>query len=214
VAFAHNSKSSCRIRLRPTRLRAQVDRRRGAGRASGEGRRRVVIGGAIAAAASVALALILVLPGAFSGGPSVADAAALAEKPPTQAAPGGVPGAPQLLRAEVDDVPFPNYAAKFGWKPVGARHDDPSGRGATTVYYKKYGREIAYTIVSGDALDTPSDARPTTRGGVEYRRFRDDGRSAVTWERKGHTCVLSGEAVRPAELITLADWRGKGAIPF
>src|SRR5512133_606047 len=33
----------------PARLRAQVDRRRGAGRAAGVGRRRVVTGGAIAA---------------------------------------------------------------------------------------------------------------------------------------------------------------------
>jgi anti-sigma factor RsiW len=198
----------------PARLRAQVERRRGAGRAAGEGRRRVRIGGAIAAAAAVALAVILVLPGAFSGAPSVADAAALGEKPPTQAAPDGVPGAPALLRAEVDDVPFPNYAAKFGWKPVGARQDDPSGRDATTVYYEKGGRTVAYAIVSGDALDPPSDARSTTRGGVEYRRFRDDGRTVVTWERDGHTCVLSGKAGRSAELLTLADWRGKGAIPF
>jgi anti-sigma factor RsiW len=196
----------------PARLRAQVDRRR-AGRASGRGRRQVVIGGAIAAAAAVILALVLVVPGAFSGGPSVTDAAALAEKPPTQAAPGGVPGTPQLLRAEVDDVPFPNYAAKFGWKPVGARKDDPSGRDATTVYYEKGGRTIAYTIVSGDALDPPSDARSTSRGGVTYRTLRDDGRTAVTWERGGHTCVLSGKA-DSAELLLLADWRGKGAIPF
>jgi hypothetical protein len=172
------------------------------------------MGGAIAAAAAVALALILVLPGAFSGGPSVADAAALAEKPPTQAAPGAVPGTPQLLDAEVDDVPFPNYAAKFGWKPAGARQDDPSGRGATTVYYEKGGRTIAYTIVSGDALDPPSNARSTTRGGVEFRALRDDGRTVVTWERNGHTCVLSGSGVRLAELLMLADWRGKGAIPF
>jgi anti-sigma factor RsiW len=196
----------------PARLRAQVDRRRGRS-ARGE-RRRVVIGVAIATAAAVLLALILVLPGAFSGGPSVADAAALAEKPPTQAAPSGVAGAPQLLRAEVDDLPFPNYTAKFGWKPVGARQDDPSGRGATTVYYEKDGRTIAYTIVSGDALDPPSDARSITRASVEYRGFRDDGRTAVTWERDGHTCVLSGTAVQPAELLMLADWRGKGAIPF
>jgi len=198
----------------PARLRAQVERRRGAGRATRGGRRGVVSGGAIAAAAGVALALIMVLPSALSGGPSVADAAALAEKPPTQPAPGGVPGSPALLRAEVDDVPFPNYAGKFGWKPVGARQDDPSGRVATTVYYEKGDRPIAYTIVSGDALDPPSDARSATRGGVEYRRFRDDGRTVVTWERNGHTCVLSGEAVRPAELLMLADWRGKGAIAF
>jgi anti-sigma factor RsiW len=199
----------------PARLRADIERRRGAGRrAVSGGRRRVLIGQSIAAAAALVLALVLVLPSGFSGGPSVADAASLADKPPTQPAPGGVPGAPALLRAEVDDVPFPNYTAKFGWKPVGARQDDPSGRDATTVHYEKGGRAIQYTIVSGDALDPPSDARATTRAGVEYRSFRDDGRTVVTWERDGHTCVLSGKAVRPAELLTLADWRGKGALPF
>ena len=67
---------------------------------------------------------------------------------------------------------------------------------------------------SGDALDPPGDARRTKRGGVEYRTFRHDGRTVVTWERGGHTCVLSSERARPAELIALADWRGKGAIPF
>jgi anti-sigma factor RsiW len=198
----------------PARLRADVDRRRGASRASRGTRRRVVIGRAIAAVAAVGLALILVLPSGFTGGPSVADAASLAEKPPTQPAPRSVPGTPALLRAEVDDVPFPNYSAKFGWKPAGARQDDPSGRDATTVHYQKGARTIQYTIVSGDALDPPSDARSTSRAGVEYRTFRDDGRTVVTWERDGHTCVLSGTAVRPAELLALADWRGKGAIPF
>jgi hypothetical protein len=198
----------------PARLRSELDRRRSAGRAARGGRRRVAFGGAIAAAAAVALALILVLPGVVSGGPSVADAAALADKPPTHGAPKGVPGVPQLLRTEVDHVPFPDYAAKFGWRPLGTRHDDLSGRGATTVYYEKGGRTIAYTIVSGEALDPPSAARSTTRGGVEFRRFRDDGRTVITWERDGHTCVLSGHAVRPTELTTLADWRGKGAIPF
>ena len=196
----------------PARLRARVDRQRGARRAAGGARRSRFIGGAIAAAAAMILAAVLVLPGAFLGGPSVDDASALAYKPPTQAAPASRPGVPQLLRTEVDDVAFPNYAEKFGWKPVGAREDDPSGRDATTVYYKKGHRTVAYTIVSGDPLDPPSDARSTTRGGVTYRTFRDDGRNAVTWQRGGHTCVLSGKAVRPAELVRLADWRGKGAI--
>jgi hypothetical protein len=111
-------------------------------------------------------------------------------------------------------VPFPNYAAKFGWEPVGARQDDPSDRSTTTVYYGNGARTVAYTIVSGNALDPPSDARSTTRGGVEYRVFRTGGRTVVTWERDGHTCVLSGRNMRSAELVTLADWRGKGAIRF
>jgi hypothetical protein len=133
---------------------------------------------------------------------------------PSFASTTSLPPSSLTSKRSVDDVPFPNYAAKFGSKPTGARQDNPSGRGATTVYYEKGGRAIAYTIVSGDALDPPSDARSSMRGGVEYRGFRDDGRTAVTWERDGHTCVLSGNAVRPAELLVLADWRGKGAIPF
>ena len=177
----------------PARLRAQVDRRRGAGRAAGGGRRRVVLGGAIAAAASVALALILVLPGAFSGGPSVADAAALAEKPPTQAAPGGVPGTPQLLRAEVDDVPFPNYAAKFGWKPVGARQDDPSGRDATTVYYEKGGRDDRVH----DRLRRR--ARPAVGRALDHaRRRRVPQRSATTAERSSRGSATATRACCPA----------------
>ena len=198
----------------PARLRADVERRRGAVRERRGWGRRLAIGRSVAAVAAGAACPDLRAAERILGGPSVADAASLAEKPPTQPAPRAVPGTPALLRAEVDDVPFPNYAAKFRWKSAGAREDDPSGREATTVHYRKGARTIQYTIVSGDALDPPSDARTTTRAGVEYRKLRHDGRTVVTWERDGHTCVLSAKAVRPAELLTLADWRGKGAIPF
>ena len=132
----------------PARLRAQVERRRAARRGLAGAPRTAVVGAALASTAAVLLALALVLPGALSGGPSVAGTAALAQKPPTQPAPAGARDVPQLLRAEVDGVPFPNYAAKFGWKPTGARRDEPSGRDATTVYYDKGGRTVAYTIVS------------------------------------------------------------------
>ena len=197
----------------PARLRAE--RRATPPGPRGRGRRRgIVFGAPIAAAAAVALALVLVLSGGSSSNPSVADTTALAQKPPTQPAPASVPGDPALLRARVDDVPFPNYSAKFGWKAAGARHDEPSGRGATTVFYEKGARTIAYTIVSDGALDPPPDARATRRDGVVYRTFRDGGRAVVTWERNGHTCVLSSRAARPGELVALADWRGKGAIPF
>jgi anti-sigma factor RsiW len=198
----------------PARLRANVERRRGAHRAPARARSRLLIGGAIATAAAVVLALVLVLPTTLSGDPSVSDAAALAHLAPTKDAPAGVPDTPQLLRADVDGVPFPDYTAKFGWKPDGARQDDPSGRKAKTVFYRKGDRTIAYTIVSGDRLDPPENARVTKRGGVEFRSVRAGGRTIVTWERGGHTCVLSSSHASPDELVALADWRGKGAIPF
>jgi anti-sigma factor RsiW len=194
------------------RLRAQVERAHDKGR-SRDLRRFRVGGSVIAVAAAAVLALVLVLPGAVSGGPSVATAAALAEKPSTGPAPG-MTATPQLLDADVDGVPFPNYAAKFGWHPVGVREDDPKGRDTTTVFYEKDGRRIGYSIVSGDALDVPADARTVKAGGVEFRFFEQDGRNVVTWERGGHTCVLSGDDVSPFELLVLAGWRGKGSIPF
>ncbi|MFL5895497.1 MAG: hypothetical protein ACJ76Z_10325 [Thermoleophilaceae bacterium] len=42
-------------------------------------------------------------------------------------------------------------------------------------------------------------------------RWRPNGHHL---ERDGHARVLAGNAVRPAELVVLASWRGKGAIPF
>jgi hypothetical protein len=199
----------------PARLRGQVDRLcHGDPLVRGGRRQKIVFGGALATAAAVAVALVLILSGGASGGPSVADAAALSTKPPTLAAPGVAPGVPQLLRAEVDRVPFPDYAVKFGWKPAGARHDAPSGRQATTVYYRRDRRTIAYTIVSGEPLDAASGAPSAQHGGIVYRTLRYEHRTVITWERGGHTCVLSGKAVARAELITLAGWRGGGAIPF
>jgi hypothetical protein len=197
----------------PVRLREQVDRQRG-GRRAGGARRRPLLGGAIAAAAVVVLAVVLVLGGSFAAEPTVDAAAGLAQKAPERGAPSPVPGTPQLLQAKVDDVSFPNYTAKFGWKPTGARDDDPSGRGAKTVYYANGDRSVAYTIVSGDALNPPDGARVTHRNGTDYRVFDDGGRAAVTWERHGHTCVLSGRGVTHDELVALADWRGQGAISF
>ena len=44
--------------------------------------------------------------------------------------------------------------------------------------------------------------------------LEEDGRTVVTWERGGHTCVLSAEGVPADELLELAGWKGKGAVPF
>jgi hypothetical protein len=52
------------------------------------------------------------------------------------------------------------------------------------------------------------------REGTELRSIERGGRLVVTWLRGGHTCVLSGAGVKPAVLLDLAGWRGKGAITF
>ena len=206
----------------PARLRADVERRRqargsrpGSARASA-GRRWSISPRAalVTSAVAATLAVVLVLPGALSGSLTVQDAAAFATKTPTAGAPAGVPGTPQLLQESVDNVPFPDYATKFGWKPVGVRHDSRDGRDVTTVYYRKNGRTLAYSIVSGDSLDHPGGARVVRRDDETYRAFRTSNRTVVTWERGGRTCVISADRGTAAELVTLADWRGKGAIPF
>jgi anti-sigma factor RsiW len=195
----------------PARLRSQLERRQSPRRRSPRTR---TWRSALAAGTAAVLALALVLPGILSQSLSVAEASTFAAKPPTQGAPASVPGTPQILQAKVGDVPFPNYSKTFGWSATGRRDDHSSGRDATTVYYRKNGKSVGYTIVSGSALDHPSNASRTTLGGVDYRVFRHNDRTVVTWERGGHTCVLSAKGVSAAKLVALASWRGKGNIPF
>jgi hypothetical protein len=204
----------------PLALRARVEGLAEQGRRHG-GRRpsaRTRLGGIrwpgaglVAGAVAVVLAAIVLI----GGGPGIDDVAAAAVREPTaQVAP--VPPDSKLLRESVEDVAFPNYAAKFGWKPVGTRTDEIGGRHTRTVFYEKDGKRIAYTIVAGDALSVPGDATTATREGTRLASFESDGRTVVTWKRNGRTCVLS--AVEPGvptdQLLELAGWKGKGAIPF
>jgi hypothetical protein len=149
----------------------------------------------------------------IGGAPSTEAMLAAATRPPT----GTVsldPRQPALLRERVESVPFPNFAAKFGWEATGVRTDEIGGRSTRTVFYRKDGRRIAYTIVAGEALDFPGQAAKETRDGVDLRTFQDGDRTVVTWRRDGQTCVLSSTDVPRDELLTLASWKGKGAVTF
>jgi hypothetical protein len=161
---------------------------------------RLALAGALAAAVAVVAAIVL---SGGPGGPTVADAARLASKPPT--APAPAPVSATTLSADVQGIAFPNFARLAGWEAQGVRHGGVDGRGATVVYYGKDGRRIAYVIVAGSGLPRPSGGRVTTKNGVEYQTLRLNGRPAVTWPRAGHTCVLIGDATR-AELVELASW--------
>jgi hypothetical protein len=189
------------------RIEAERERARGPAR-----RRRFTLGGALATAtAAAALVVVLLLPGG-AGGPSVVEAAELGVRPPTEPAPA--PGRPKLLDASAFGLPFPDWAQKFGWEPSGRRVDELDGRRAVTVFYEKKGREIAYTIISGDALPAPNASAAARREGTQLRYLSRDGRTIVTWERDGRTCVLSGDEVAAATLLDLAGWKGLGAVPF
>jgi anti-sigma factor RsiW len=176
-------------------------------------RARVLRPGRLLPAGGLVAAAVVVLFLALGSQPTVQSALAAATRPP-QAAALTDPAQPKLLREQVDGVRFPDYAAKFGWRAVGVRTDDLDGRTQRTVFYERGGQRVAYSIVSGDALDEPGGARRFTREGTALRGFTGDGRNAVTWRRGGHTCVLSGAGVGTAALLELAAWHGLGAIAF
>jgi hypothetical protein len=166
----------------------------------------------VAMAGAAAAALLLAVVFAGPSGPTLQDAAAFGALGPTGPAPGAQG---KLLTAEQDGVAFPEWGAKFGWETTGIRKGEVDGRDATTVYYEKEGKTLAYTIVGGDALDTPDDAKTVTAEGTLVKLFRtDDGRPAATWEREDHTCVLAGAGVPDAKLAELAGWKGLGAVAF
>lgn len=166
--------------------------------------------GALAGVAAATLLVLVFLPSG-AGGPTVAKAADVAALPPNQPAPKAAQD--KLLETAVDGVQFPDYVEKFGWRAVGTRVDKVAGRPLTTVTYEKDGRQVSYAIVSGDALDVP-DGETVTVEETALRVLQSDGRSVVTWERQGHTCVLVGTDVDEATLTELAGWKGKGAIAF
>jgi hypothetical protein len=157
----------------------------------------------------IALVLVIVLLPSGALAPTVAEAAELAALSATDPAPAPRPDAPALRDVGVDGVAFPAWAGEFGWRATGARSDDLDGRDATTVFYENGGRRLAYTIISGDALEVP-DGRTVIIADVAFTAI-DDG---VTWERGGRTCVLTGQGVPAARLVELAGWRGDGGVVF
>jgi anti-sigma factor RsiW len=175
--------------------------------------RRLALGGAlVGAVAAAALAAILLAPSGQRA-PTVVEAARLAERPPT-APVAAEPSNPKLLGAAVEGVPFPNWSKEFGYRQVGIRSDPLGDREARTVLYERDGKRIAYTIVSGAGIEAPSDAGTKKRNGVTLHTLADRGRRVVTWWRDGRTCVVSASEVGDGELLTLASWKGDGAVPF
>ena len=196
------------------RERVEADRQRAVARGAGARRRRLrgllIPAGGLAAAVVVAVVLIA----GGGGAPSVLATASLAARGPVLPPPHEDANK-ALLQSSIDGVAFP-YWGGLNWESVGARDDKIEGRDARTVYYaNKAGVRAAYTILGGDAVDPPSDAGKRTDKGVQLYVVEDKGRRVVTWERDGHTCVLSAPlAVPEQKLLDLAAWQGNGKVPF
>lgn len=190
----------------PERLRAWVEAAHPSRRTVAR-RRTVYAGGLATAVAAVILGLVLLLPSGAPGGPSVSDAAALAVRGPAEAAPAPDPAHPgTALQRNVDDVYFPNWGSRFGWRAIGSRTDDLDGHKAVTVYYQWKNQRIAYTIVSAPVLAQPAGQRSNWNG-TELDTLTLNGRPVVTWRESGATCVLSGAGIKADVLQKLAAWK-------
>jgi anti-sigma factor RsiW len=141
--------------------------------------RRALPAAALAFAATLA-ALVVLFAG---GGPAVDDVLAVALRPAT---------APASLERDFEGIRFPTYEK---WRATGSRTDEIDGRRVRTVFYERDGRTIAYAIVSGPALSDDG----------ALKTVRDGDRMAVTWTRRGRTCVIAGP-VDPETLAKLAVW--------
>jgi anti-sigma factor RsiW len=137
---------------------------------------------AVGLALAATLAALVVMFAA--GGPAVGDVLAVALRPAT---------APASLERDFEGIKFPSYEK---WRATGSRTDTIDGRKVRTVFYERGGRTIAYAIVAGPALsDSPG-----------LRTVRDGDRVAVTWTRRGRTCVIVGSGVDAGVLARLAVW--------
>jgi anti-sigma factor RsiW len=188
----------------PGSLRATVEAHRRA-RDSRRGRAWLVPRLGVAGAVAAVVAIVAVVLSGGPGGPTVAEAAQLADRPPAAPAPPPAGESGTRLALDVEGVAFPNLLPSFGWRTVGVRRDKLDGRNATTVFYERDARRIAYVIVAGAGLPRPSGAQGTTHAGVLFQTLRVDGRQAVTWRRAGRTCVLIGAAPRD-ELLAVASY--------
>ena len=159
--------------------------------------------GALAALVVMTIGLLMLGQG---DAPSVADAAGLALRAPTQPAPRNDPRDKHFLRAEIGGIRFPNYRYRTDWATAGARRDELSGRDTLTVVYSKGAERFGYTVVDGDPLEVPAGARRIAADGLRLAVLRHDGALVVTWRENGHTCVLAGRTANLDQLIAWANW--------
>ena len=97
---------------------------------------------------------------------------------------------------------------------MGSRVDGLHGRRAVTVHYRWRDQQLAYTIVSGSALKVPRAFTGAVSNGVDIQSVKLGGRRIITWQRAGHTCVITAQGVPLATLTQLAAWKAGGAVKY
>ncbi len=139
---------------------------------------------------------------------SMRTASALTLRAATLAAPPESRTHGGQLAMAVNDIAFPYWKDRFGWRSTGARADTIGGRKVTTVFYAGAGgSRIGYAIVAGLPAPSTTGGTVSWQRGVPYRLLRESGLPVVTWQRNGRLCVLSGRGVNSATLLALASWQ-------
>ncbi|HEV3229799.1 MAG TPA: hypothetical protein VGY97_10010 [Solirubrobacteraceae bacterium] len=171
---------------------------------------------AVAGTATAVVAAVVLIGGGAASQPTVAQAAVFGEGPATMPPPAQDRSRPAFLRQAVQGVAYPTWS-EFHLAAVGQRRDPLAGRQAVTVFYaNRSDAQIGYTIVSGRPLTVTGPARTVVRGGVTYQALATGTRAVVTWQRGGHTCILSSSRAGASQLIQLAsadghDWTSYNA---
>jgi hypothetical protein len=161
------------------------------------------------AAAVLAGIVVAIQPGGETSEPSLAAVQAAAGSEPAEPAPAPSGGDPPVLAARVGAIPFPDWQDKFGWKAVGSREDEISGRAVKTVFYRNPdGARLGYSIVAGEPLGERPPGHPVNRSGDTYHVAHRGEHTLVTWTQQGHTCTfVASSTVSEARLVDLAASR-------
>lgn len=144
----------------------------------------------IATVAALAAAVVIVVAGVGSTGPSITSAARLAYVPAGSQAPAA--HSSTLLDVSYGGVTYPNYQREFNATPTGQLENKIGGRPALTVFYRlNNGARLSYTVFAGKPVPPPGTARLVQYDGVTLRVFNTGKLAVVTLVRHGRTCVLA-----------------------
>jgi hypothetical protein len=168
---------------------------------------------AIAAVAGIAVALLSGGAAHRTNAPAgrplgVEEASALTLSAATAPAPHESSAHSATLDVAVDGIPFPYWAARYGWRATGERTDTFDGRPVTTVFYAgPHAGRIGYAIVAGSPAPPVAGGAVVSWAGAPYRILHQEGAPVVAWQQDGHLCVLSGRHVSSGTLLDLAAWQ-------